>query len=184
MASKFSDEERSRVIAEADYYTGRGPRPSSLDRKPEPKPVRKEAQTNGLVHKVHISEPVAVDAGQEWAAYIERRIEDALAPLQQAVGQVLASEREREREAIKTAIDRLDHDVSKAIAVREGKAEGRANALENRLEREVREMQQRVDRAEQAMNDARMELLALVSEFRIMLNDAAEAQRALLRWND
>ena len=119
------------------------------------------------------------DTGQQWADYIERQISDALAPFEEAVGCVIAEERQREREEIKAAVDRLDHELGKTIAVTQGKAEGRASAIENRLEREVREMQQRVAYAEKQMNEARMELLNLASEFRAILNDAAEAQRAM-----
>src|SRR5262245_4374957 len=100
MESKFSPAERARICAEADYYTGRAPRPAWLDPKPAPASVRKDAPMD-LVRKVHISEPVAADTGQQWADYIERQISDALAPFEEAVGCVIAEERQREREEIK-----------------------------------------------------------------------------------
>jgi chromosome segregation ATPase len=171
--SKFSDEERARIIAEANFYTGKGPKPASLEPKPEPKPVRKEGRAD-LVYKTR-EVAVAADTGQEWAAYIEQRIADAIEPLDEAVGEVLAEERASMRAHVKTAVDELDRELGKAIAVSEGKAQGHANAIE----RQISEMQQRVDRAEKAMADARMELLNLAAEFRTILNDAAEAQRAI-----
>src|SRR5262249_38917139 len=124
-------------------------------------------------------ETAAADTSSKWAAYIERQILHALEPLQEAVGEIMSEERVSMRAHVKTAVDRLDHELGKTIAVNQGKAEGPANALENRLEREVREMQLRVDRAEKAMNEARMELLNLASEFRAILDDAAEAQRQI-----
>jgi chromosome segregation ATPase len=180
MASKFSDEERARIIAEANFYTGKGPKPPSLEPKPAPKPVRKEA--GNLIYKTREVDTAAIDTEARNGAWNQWR-DDAIArseeALQEAIGEILAGERERERDAIKSAVDELDRELGKAIAVNQGKAEGRANAIENRLEREVREMQQRIDRAQKEMAEARLELLNLASEFRAILNDAAEAQRQI-----
>jgi len=146
-----------------------------------PAPVRKEAPNTGLVYKTReVVETASAAASDEpWWQWVDKRIEAANEAILEATGEVIGHERERERDAIKSAVDRLDKDLGRSIAVNQGKAEGRLNAIENQLEREVREMQQRVDRAEKAMADARMELLNLASEFRAILNDAAEAQRQI-----
>src|SRR5262245_6045899 len=107
--SKFTAEERARVIAEANFYTGRGPKPASLEPKP---PVRKEAPNTELIYKTH--EPVetaAADTSSKWAAYIERQILHALEPLQEAVGEIMSEERVSMRAHVKTAVDRLDHEL-------------------------------------------------------------------------
>jgi hypothetical protein len=175
--SKFTPDERARIIAEANFYTGKGPKPASLEPKPDPKPVRKEA--TGLIYKTREVETAATTSGEDWNEWADGRIDHALEAFGESIGGILAGERQRGRDEIKTAIDRLDHELGKSIAATGGKMEGRANAIENRLERDVREMQTRVDRAEREMNQARMELLNLASEFRAILNDAAEAQRQI-----
>jgi hypothetical protein len=179
--TKFSPEERARICAEADYYCGRGPKPASLEPKPEPKPeVRKEAPRSprsDLVYKTRelVETASAAASDEPWWQWVDKRIEAANEAILEATGEVFGRERERERDEIKTAVDRLDRELGKTIAAVEGKAQGHANALE----RQLSEMQTRVDRAEKAMTEARLELLNLASEFRAILNDAAEAQRAI-----
>jgi hypothetical protein len=142
--------------------------------------VCKEAPPTGIVRKVHIPEPVAADiCAEEWKdwtrAYVLQEVNDLAAELHEAVGGVIGQECVAVLAQVKAAIDRRDHELGKTIAVNAGKTEGRCGVLE----RQLAEMQQRVDRAEKAMADARMELLNLAAEFRTILNDAAEAQRAI-----
>ena len=195
-AMAMTDEERQAAVAEieATIERLRDFKPRSHEetilrtleeeqraRPAAPAPVRKEAPNTGLVYKTReVVETASAAASDEpWWQWVDKRIEAANEAILEATGEVIGHERERERDAIKSAVDRLDKDLGRSIAVNQGKAEGRLNAIENQLEREVREMQQRVDRAEKAMADARMELLNLASEFRAILNDAAEAQRQI-----
>src|SRR5262249_6130876 len=83
---------------------------------------RKEAPRADVIYKtrelVETASPAA-DTGQEWAAYIERQISDALEPLTEAIGKTLASERaknqrEREKElaVLRTEISELKGQLS------------------------------------------------------------------------
>jgi hypothetical protein len=173
--SKFTPEERQRVIAEADYRTGRGPKPAWLEPKPQPAPVRKEARPTDLVFKTNDNAAV-VDAGQEWAAYIEQRISDAIEPLRDAVAEVLSGERASMREHVKAAVDDLRRELAKDL----GKLEGRCGVLEPRIARaefdareRVHQLEDKLDRMTDQFNDVTRALNSAIGDEARLLAAAA-----------
>src|SRR5262249_7875102 len=137
MDSKFSPEERARICAEADYYCGRGPKPASLEPKPAPVQVQREAPTNGLVYKTHesIEQPAADQCGEEWTewarahvrkgteecnewtrTHVAQEVKDLAAELTEAVAEAVGERIGKERIAMRAHVKAANDDLRRELA--------------------------------------------------------------------